>query len=89
MPVQRWFGYREGYSVDLVKAFIRELNITRNILDPFSGSGTTLLAARNANLQSFGVEVNPLSVMVATCGNSLYDTNDMLDLAYTITQLKK
>lgn len=42
--IQRWFPYREGHSTRLVIAFLNELNITGNVFDPFSGSGTTLLA---------------------------------------------
>ncbi len=34
-PVQRWFPYREGYSTLLVNSFIRELQITGNVFDPF------------------------------------------------------
>jgi hypothetical protein len=50
IPVQRWYPYREGYSVRLVKAFLNEFNISGNVFDPFLGSGTTLLAARWNNL---------------------------------------
>ncbi len=76
-PVQRWFPYREGYSTHLVNAFIKELNITGNVFDPFSGSGTTLLASRHNNLNSFGIDVNPISVLVATVKNEKYDNNDI------------
>src|SRR5437867_2344123 len=41
MPIQRWYPYREGYSVKLVNAFLNELKINGNVFDPFSGSGTT------------------------------------------------
>jgi DNA modification methylase len=79
-PVQRWFPYREGYSTKLVNAFIKELKITGNVFDPFSGSGTTLLAARTNNLNSFGIDVNPISVLVAKAENEKYDDNDIDNL---------
>lgn len=72
IPVQRWFPYREGYSTLLVNAFIRELGITGNVFDPFCGSGTTLLAARINDLNSFGIDVNPISVLVARVENEQY-----------------
>ncbi|MEA3451727.1 MAG: hypothetical protein U9Q83_07465, partial [Bacteroidota bacterium] len=53
-PIQRWYPYREGYSIKLVDTFIENLRIKGNIFDPFAGSGTTLLSARHKNLQSFG-----------------------------------
>jgi len=76
-PIQRWFPYREGYSVKLVTAFLNELNISNNVFDPFSGSGTTLLAARHKNLQSFGIDVNPISVLVASVENERYSEEDI------------
>jgi hypothetical protein len=76
-PIQRWFPYREGYSIKLVTAFLNEFNIKGNVFDPFSGSGTTLLAARHKNLQSFGIDVNPISVLVASVENEEYNKQDM------------
>ena len=87
-PVQRWFPYREGYSTKLVNAFIKELKITGNVFDPFSGSGTTLLAARTNNLNSFGIDVNPISVLVAKAENEKYTDVDIDNLQTEIEILK-
>ncbi len=76
-PIQRWYPYREGYSTKLVNSFIKELKITGNVFDPFSGSGTTLLAARFNGLNSFGIDVNPISVLVAKVENECYVKNDV------------
>lgn len=76
-PVQRWFPYREGYSLRLVNAFIKQLNITGNTFDPFSGSGTTLLASRMNNLKSFGIDINPISALVAKVENEQYTQEDL------------
>lgn len=87
-PVQRWFPYREGYSIRLVNAFIKELKITGNIFDPFSGSGTTLLASRTNNLNSFGIDVNPISVLVAKVENEQYNKSDIENLSLEIDRIK-
>lgn len=87
-PVQRWFPYREGYSTRLVNAFIKELKITENIFDPFSGSGTTLLAARHNGLNSFGIDVNPISVLVAKVENEKYNNSDIVNFNSEIEKLK-
>ena len=86
--VQRWYPYREGYSTELVTAFIKQLNITGTVLDPFSGSGTTLLAARQAGLNSVGIEVNPISVLVSESENEVYLQEDITDLTGFIKLLK-
>ena len=86
-PVQRWFPYREGYSIKLVNAFINELNIKGNIFDPFSGSGTTLLASRMADLNSFGMDVNPISVLVAKVENEQYIPQDIIQIEEELKRL--
>lgn len=85
-PVQRWFPYREGYSSRLVDAFINELKITGVVFDPFSGSGTTLMSARTNNLASFGMDVNPISVLVSRVENENYCADDIQNM---ILQIKK
>jgi hypothetical protein len=87
-PVQRWYPYREGYSTKLVNAFIKELKITGNVFDPFSGSGTTLLASRHNNLNSFGIDVNPISILVAEVENDNYNTGDIENINAEIEILK-
>lgn len=88
IPVQRWFPYREGYSIRLVNAFINELNITGNTFDPFAGSGTTLLASRTNNICSFGIDVNPISVLVAKVENEQYNIEDLKIFEKEIKNIK-
>ncbi len=88
IPVQRWFPYREGYSIRLVNAFIKELKISGNVFDPFSGSGTTLLSSRLNNLNSFGVDVNPISVLVAKVENEQYNNDDLKLISHEIEGIK-
>jgi hypothetical protein len=86
-PVQRWFPYREGFSIKLVNTFLNELGIRGPVFDPFAGSGTTLLASRTNNLAAIGMDVNPISVLVAQVENEQYDQTDLETLRTTMLQL--
>lgn len=74
-PFQRWYRYKEGYSVELVEQLINEYSCKKKglILDPFSGSGSTLLAARKMGYSGVGFEVNPFSYFLAQCKLDTYN----------------
>ncbi len=46
---------------------------TSIVLDPFCGSGTTLLECNNAGIQSVGVDINFLSVKISRAKTNVYD----------------
>lgn len=75
---QRWYRYKEGYSVDLIKMLIKEYNNNPNgvILDPFLGSGTTVMAANELGLRGIGFEVNPFSYFLSKCKLTNYTDAD-------------
>jgi len=61
-PRHSWFDIKEGYSTDLVSNILKDLDIKINdglVLDPFSGSGTTILQSSILGYESIGLEVNP------------------------------
>ncbi len=60
-PLHNWYPFLEGYSPQYVKDIIRNFApSTKKILDPFSGTGTTVLTAAGLGIQSFYAEINPL-----------------------------
>lgn len=90
IPIQRWFPYREGYSKKIVIDFLKEFKVKDLVFDPFCGSGTTLLAARQNNLNSIGMDVNPISVLVSKVENEKYSFDEIQaikDLILLITSL--
>ena len=68
LPVHRWFRYSAGFSAEWVKEVIRDFkgNNSIKLLDPFVGSGTTVLAGEECGIESFGIEAHPFVARVAT-----------------------
>jgi hypothetical protein len=61
MPVHRWYYFKEGYSHQLVRKLLAEFDIKLGsyVMDPFAGSGTTLLTAQWEGMHPIGIDVNP------------------------------
>lgn len=60
-PFFDWYLMPEAYSAPLVNDAIAEFGVREGdtVIDPFCGTGTTLLAARNLGRNALGIEVNP------------------------------
>lgn len=64
LPVHRWFRYSAGFSADWVATEVEKAGAKR-VLDPFAGSGTTLIAAQAVGAETAGVELHPFVAKVA------------------------
>jgi hypothetical protein len=64
LPVHRWMRFSAGYSSAWAESVIREAR-AQAVLDPFVGSGTTLLAAQDAGVKGYGIEAHPFVVRIA------------------------
>jgi DNA modification methylase len=65
LPVHRWFRYSAGFSAEWAEQLIREHSPSA-VLDPFAGSGTTLLAAEAAGVLAYGYDSHPFVARIAT-----------------------
>ncbi|MBQ9405285.1 MAG: hypothetical protein IJU37_00930 [Desulfovibrio sp.] len=64
LPIHRWYRYSAGFSADWVRSVIRECKPSA-LLDPFVGSGTSLLAAEEEGIDSYGFEAHPFVARIA------------------------
>lgn len=67
LPVHRWFRYSAGFSAEWVAHVIKHVSVEGpvQVLDPFAGSATTLLAAEDAGVESCGIDAHPFVCRVA------------------------
>ncbi|MEZ4336516.1 MAG: DNA methyltransferase [Sandaracinaceae bacterium] len=64
LPVHGWFRYSAGFSAEWVIDEIRTRG-ARRVLDPFAGSGTTLIAAQQAGAEAMGADAHPFVARIA------------------------
>lgn len=72
-PIHDWFYFKEGYAKKLVEWIVKEYKISGKVFDPFCGSGTTLLAAKQLGIESIGCDVSPLAVLASRAKTRNYD----------------
>ena len=67
LPVHGWYYFKEGFGSGLVLRLMDRYGVRRDglVLDPFAGSGTTLLTCQLAGTSSVGVEFSPFFSFVA------------------------
>jgi hypothetical protein len=67
LPVHRWWPYVQGFSAEFVQGVLRTFadGPPGTVLDPFAGSGTTLVEARRSGARAWGTELLAPAVLAA------------------------
>ena len=97
--VHRLHSYKGKFIPQLVEYFLDQhtdnfknksfFNAGDIILDPFCGSGTTLVQASELNLHSLGIDVSAFNAFISNIKVGKYDINDVKNTADIITQSLK
>jgi len=92
LSIHRWFDYKHGYSDELVKKLIAlSTSLEKNdyILDPFVGTGTTLVTAQSLGLKSIGLDINPVASFSAGTKTYLYSKKDLDEIDDIINNIER
>lgn len=67
LPVHRWFRYSAGFSAVWAESVMQDIPAKGplQILDPFVGSGTSLIAAQAKGAAAVGMETHPFVARIA------------------------
>ncbi|MCX8158598.1 MAG: site-specific DNA-methyltransferase [Candidatus Diapherotrites archaeon] len=87
-PIYNWFYFKEGFSKELVDYCIDRYDLHGTILDPFCGSGTTLLVAKERKMNAIGIDISPLACFVSKVKTRNYDIGELKKEFEKIRQLK-
>lgn len=71
-----WFyPYKAKFHPQMVKAILNWMGLEKGdlVLDPFCGSGTTLVEAKTVGINSIGTDVDPLCILMSRVKTDLLD----------------
>lgn len=89
IPYHKWFKYREGYSHTLIKELLKRCNISKDeyVLDPFCGSGTTIVEGVINGFSGLGIDINPMSAYVSKIKARYYSDKEKNEIKTAIELL--
>lgn len=62
LPIHEWYRFVLSFPPHLVRNYVEKLSIQNDqlVLDPFCGTGTTLVETKKLGISSVGIEANPV-----------------------------
>lgn len=63
LPIHQWYRFVLSFPPHLVRRYVARFDISsdQTVLDPFCGTGTTLVECKKLGIHSIGIESNPVA----------------------------
>ena len=84
-----WYRFVLSFPPHLVQTYLQRFDLCENkvVLDPFCGTGTTLVESKKLSVGSVGIEANPLAHFASVVKTDWHpDPQGLLDHARHIAQ---
>jgi tRNA G10 N-methylase Trm11 len=67
-PAHDWYRFVLSYPPHLVRDYVQRFGMTaeQRVLDPFCGTGTTIVECKKMGIPSVGIEANPMAHFAST-----------------------
>lgn len=79
-PIYNWHSFKHSYSKGLVDNLISEFDLRKGswVMDSFCGGGTSLLACKEAGINSTGFDILPFSVFLSSVKTRNYNIEQLV-----------
>lgn len=66
-PVHDWYRFVLSFPPHLVREYLKDFGVesSQRVLDPFCGTGTTLVECQKQGISSVGIEANPMAAFAS------------------------
>jgi DNA modification methylase len=88
-PIHDWYRFVLSFPPHLVRTYLERFEVKKNqtILDPFCGTGTTMVECKKLGLHGVGVEAHPMAHFAGTVKTDwAIDPDDLLEHANMIAE---
>lgn len=89
LPVHQWYRFVLSFPPHLVRHYLDKFGVKPGqvVLDPFCGTGTTLVECKKRRIRSIGLEPNPVAHFASAVKTSWdVDTDGLLEHARTVAK---
>jgi DNA modification methylase len=87
--IHNWYRFVLSFPPHLVNKYLNKFNASKDtlVLDPFCGTGTTLVECKKNDIPSIGLEANPMALLASQVKiNWMIEPHEIIEIAKIIVE---